>query len=416
MIELSEIKTQSTWTFTTILSAVDAHEKGDFKASALLADHYGRDERISGCTLDRISVLTGEDSAPFEFETSDVDVAASASVIVDLEAFWHDMMTDAWLHVSLHDLIHMGLSISHVEWEMNESEWRPIKLTRMHLSNVKWDDKLKAYILSAAGGEKIEIRDGDPNWLIVAPGGPRSWMMGAVRSLGVFYFMRGLNYTDFARYCERHGTPILKIYEPESQNTDQKDNFYRDLTTMGAKGVIRLPRTDGEEFGYDVEPMEMKSKTYGAFKDFNEVLQTSISIRILGQNLSTEIQGGSFAAAGWHARVKQSIVRGDASAMGAALWSVVKWYAEKNQPDFDPKAAPWPRWRLVIPEDLHALATVIQTSAQGLISLLTAGVEVDLVAFAKKFGVPLLEGAKPEGTGFKPATSTPPSTTKEPTE
>lgn len=398
MIEISEVKVQTTWTATTILSAIDAHEKGDFKQSALLADHYGRDERISGCTADRISALTGEDSAPFEFETSDVDQAASASLIIDLEAFWFDLMTDAWIRVTAFDLIHMGVSISHVEWELGEAEWRPVKLTRIHLSNIKWDHKRKAYILKDAAGEEIEIREGDPNWKIVAPDGDRSWMGGAVRSLGLYYLMRSWDFKDFARYNERHGTPILKVFEAVTGDKEAKEKFFRDLVAMGSKGVIRIPRQPDEEpqMGYDVEPMEMKSRTYDAFVKFGEILATAIAIRILGQNLSTEVQGGSYAAAGWHARVKQSIVRGDASSIGTSLRDLIKDYALMNVETFDVKAAPWPRWRLVMPEDLQALATTMQAAYQAIPGIIESGADIDVNAYAKKFGVPLMEGSGPK--------------------
>ena len=404
VIRSSTVRTQTRWTISSILAAIDAHERGDFSQSAKLADHYTRDERIAACTEDRISALTGDDSAPFELEASDVNMAESASLAVDLDEWWHTVITDTWLRVTIFDLIHLGISFSWVTWDNVDGELRPVKLTHFHASAVKWSDSRRVFVASTLDRGQVDISPGDPNWLVVAPGGERSWMRGAVRSLGDKYLMRQWDFRDFARYTERHGMPILRVYEPTAtQDSAQKDAFYASLQAMGTAGSMRLPRGDTDSESYDVDFLEAKSKTFEAFDNFNEMLAKAISIRILGQNLSTDVGGGSYAATGWHMRVKQSVVRGDATSLSAALrCSIIAYYAAFNRPAMDVKSLPWPRWRLVIPQDLQAQAVTMQSAYQGLTGIIESGTPVDLIAFAEKFGVPLIEGAELGERGAKP--------------
>jgi phage gp29-like protein len=399
IVHHQHIQTQTRWGVNNVLAAIDAHERGDFRSSAMLVDHYGRDERIAVCTEDRISSLTGEDTAAFELEKSDVNEVQSAALAADLSVWWHEVMTDSWLRQCIQDVIHMGLSISWVAWEMTADEWRPVSLTRFHLSCVRWDETKLCYVAATRDHGLIDIKPGDPNWLVVAPGGwSHSWMRGAVRSLGMHYLMRGWDFRDFARYNERHGMPILKIFEPTgSQDKEEKDRFFAALRQMGSGGTMRLPRGDEESESYDVEFLEAKSRTFDAFVKFGDMLSTAIAVRILGQNMTTEVQGGSFAAATALLRVKQSVIRGDASSVGAALReSIVMHYGRANVVNSDPRSAPWPRWRIVMPEDLQAEAMAIQGAYQAMPGIIESGADVDANAFARKFGVPLMEGAEPK--------------------
>lgn len=400
------IELQTKWTLRGVLCAINEHESGALWQSARLADFYGRDERISGCTIDRISAIVGEDSAPFAFEPATREPDKSKELSERIAEWWDSVVTDSWLSETLHDTIHLGVSFSWISWQTTATEWRPVKLTHFHASAVYWDDNKGCWIANGRvrngrnspwQSKQFEIRQGDPNWLIVAPSGARPFMAGAVRSLGVHFLMRSWDFRDIARFCERHGLPILKIMEPRAtDDIEQKERFAADLAGIGTTGMVRLPQGDGPEESWNLEPLEMKSRSSDAFFQFNEVLNTSIAIRILGQNLSTEVQGGSFAAAGWHARVKQSIVRGDATGLGTALRDgLVKPWARANVADFDDEIAPWPRWRLVIAEDLQAKATTIQAAYQAMPVIQQSGTPVDLIAFAQKFGVPLIEGAAP---------------------
>src|SRR5690606_28586332 len=97
--------------------------------------------------------------------------------------------------------------------------------------------------------------------------------------------------------------PILAIEEPPEERAvtpgkgGSKATFFASLKKLGREGLLRLPRSGDGKAGYNAKILEPKSLSWPAFKAFLERVDTCIAIHYLGQNLSTEVSSGSFAAA-----------------------------------------------------------------------------------------------------------------------
>jgi phage gp29-like protein len=386
------------WDMPKVISAIERHERGDFYSSSLLVTHFGRDDKITGATEDRLNALTGPGSRSFGFTDSEEakEREEDDPLIPELEAWWYEALPDSWARQTLHDTIHQGFSLSYVEWELTTRTWQPKKLHHWHPSAVYYDDQHHCYVARTTQGD-VRISKEDPNWFLHEPRGDRSWMSGAVRSLGPLYLARNWDFRDWARYNQRHGQPIITIKEPTGQDeSGSKDTFFQGIKTMGSSGVLRLPQGDDGR-GFEVDLMEASARTYDSFDKFLGRINTAIAVRITGQNLSSEISGGSYAASASHMRVRNDVVVGDASSLADSLRSqiLIPW-GTYNVPGFSKAMAPWPAWNLDIPEDLAALATS-QSSAVGTLNTLLAmkdnegkPIPVDVEAYLKRFNIPLV--------------------------
>ena len=92
-----------------------------------------------------------------------------------------------------------------------------------------------------------------------------------------------------------------------------------------------------------MELLEAEAKTWEMFPKQIETANAELSILLVGQNLTSEVQGGSFAAAKIHQNVRDDLVRFDAEALATTLREqVLSWWAEFNFGDA--RLAPWPNW------------------------------------------------------------------------
>src|SRR5690606_6352486 len=104
--------------------------------------------------------------------------------------------------------------------------------------------------------------------------------------------------------------------------------------------------------------------------------------------LTSEVQGGSLAAAQVHARVALQFIKGDAGALSTCLHNqVLEPWAEFNIGDRN--AAPRPKWDTTPPADKAAKAQVLVNVGTAIQALKYAGVPVDEAALAEQFDIPL---------------------------
>jgi phage gp29-like protein len=125
-------------------------------------------------------------------------------------------------------------------------------------------------------------------------------------------------------------------------------------------------------------------------------MSSRIAIRVLGQNLTTEVSGGSYAAATVHAAVKASILSDDALMLSQCLRNdVLKPWAKFNLSagsgvapivslDTDP-----PEQKNEKAQALKATAEALVASAGALDAMMKLGLKVDLARFAKEQELPL---------------------------
>jgi phage gp29-like protein len=228
-------------------------------------------------------------------------------------------------------------------------------------------------------------------------------MSGAIRSVAIPWLARLFAWRDWQRWSELYSLGVRKAIAPASADEAEKERFFHQVTALGAETTVLVTHAlSGEK--YDLEMLWPNSQgTADGFERLLNKCESRIAIRLLGQNLTTEVRSGSLAAARVHENVKLELLQFDDRTLSEDLRAqVLRPYCRFNFAGGDPLA---PRiGRKTAPtEDRKNEAETLSSAAQALAALLTAGAPVDVRAFADRFGVPLLA---PPGDDESVGTST----------
>jgi len=209
---------------------------------------------------------------------------------------------------------------------------------------------------------------------------------------------------DWARYSEVHGNPIIKASVPAMGDAEQKRHFREALSRLGRESVVVTPKgVDGQD--YDLNLLEAVDKSGEAFAALMDRCDMSIVLALLGQNLTTEVKEGSFAAARVHGDVRQDILEGDNQSLALCLYEqLARPFALFNFGDAE--LAPWTEWDVSPVEDREGESRAMVQFASALQILANVGFPVDVEKVARWFDVPIRPGA-PSPIVLKASAETP---------
>ena len=348
------------WTPDEVQSALDAHDRGDFSMSAQLSRDFGRDKRIPGIRASIVNGFVGRSGVPLTFEPSKRGDQRRTQTIADqVEQRWWDWLPEDVQSRLVEDFVDLGLAVARVEVEASETEWAP-RVTPWPMEHVRWNETLR----------RLETRDRDGNLLVITPGEgwlvlgsirARSWLRGAVRPVGMALVERACVTRAWLRWCEKHGNPLLAIREPPTGNDKEKraekEAFYKRLQVMASNGIIRLPKGSDEKSNWDAEFIEADAGGWQGCKALIDKTDTDIAVAYTGQNLSTEVQGGSFAATTAHMLVRADFLAAVAETLSTcARLQLICWWGRANVEGWTDSLAPWPTYQTTPPETPEAKA------------------------------------------------------------
>lgn len=388
----------SKWTLASADAAITAHERGDFSGSARLVDAMGRDDRISGVTATRIQAVLGLE---FELQASeDGDGRSNKHVAKGMAKPWARFATEEVLREALKWRIHLGFGIGELIWRkerfpgdtLGPVQGDPQRLKIWHPQSVRWDAVEDAFFASTATGD-VRITHGDGKWVIFG-NGTRPWMNGACRSLWLLWLARQFGWRDLNLYGERTGQGILAAKVPATE-VGERSQLVTQLRQAWRGLIVELPQGSMEGEGHDLELLETGSDE----EVFSLILGKSdaaIAIRLIGQNLTTEVSGaGSFAATKSHERVRIDVLEADTDGLSTdTQGGILEPWAERKHGSRD--LAPYPHWDASEPEDVKGDAEATKTFAEALGALKTAGKVVkNLDELAEKYGLELEDAPEP---------------------
>jgi len=361
-----------------VKAAIRELELGNFNSAAQVIDAMGRDDRISGVMSTRSGCLP---SLPMVMEPRG-DGRQKAAVAAECDDMFEEMFPDD----ALSDLLHWGtmanLGIGQLVWETGTSRWLP-RLKVFHPRFARWKWETRSYWVQAEGGE-LEITPGDGQWVLFTPRGPhRGWMKGAVRSLYVPWLVRQWGLRDWARYSEVLGNPIKKAVVPAGVEQKDREAFLLEVANLGAENTLVTERVNGagdsEANRYDLELLEAVGKSSETFEHLIEMANACVAINLLGQNLSTEVKGGSFAAAKGHQQIREDILTSDAELLASCLRTqALSWWAMHNFGNRE--LAPLPMWktREQRPEERKLKGEGLKAVGDGILALKGIGAKPDV--------------------------------------
>ena len=146
------------------------------------------------------------------------------------------------------------------------------------------------------------------------------------------------------------------------------------------------------------------------FRSLITEVNTSMAVAVLGQNLTTEVQGGAYAAASVHQEVKREVIRDDARSVRECLGpQMLQEWALYNFGDR--LRAPSPELQTDPPEDKKAKGETWKIAGEAAKAAREGGLNIDREQLADEFDMPLVEGKPtlepeppqpPPGEGGKP--------------
>lgn len=370
-----------------VKGAIRALELGVFAQAAQIVEAMGRDDRISGCLETRTRALP---ALPVSMDPRG-DGRQAKAVARELEDAFEDIYPDAAL-TELHQWgILLGVGLAENVWEYGD-RWIP-RLKVWHPQAVTYRQETRSFWVQTQEGQR-EVIPGDGQWVLYTPYGlDRGWMHGKVRALYVPWLMRTWGLRDWARYSEVHGHPIKIAVTPPGVEKEDAKRFLNEVAAMGSESVISTERVNtgtGAEYDrYDVELLEAMNNNWETFEGLLDKAEACIAVTLLGQNLSTEVKGGSFAAAMAHMQIRRDVLQFDAESLAQCLRKQsIAWWALHNFGSAE--LAPMPVWKTGVKtnEDKTARGTALKNIGEGITTLIAAGVQVDVDKITEEEEIP----------------------------
>jgi phage gp29-like protein len=373
-----------------------SHATGDFRRPAGFVDELMTDDRISGVVETRIGAILSADLeiAPSADKRKNKRVAGVIGGMDGARGLWCDMVGQPVAFEILKWGLMLGASVSQIVWDTVDGTWTP-RLVPWDMEQVRWDWTKRRFVTTTVDGQDIDLPRpdeqpyGDGHWFVFCPRGvAKGWLNGMVRSLGELYIMRRWNYRDFARYCEKLGLGIIKGIVPADAKEDEIDDFARDVANIGNEAAVFCPQ-DETGHGYDLGMVEAVGRGWEAFQAFKETIDRDIAVRVLGQNLTTEISdNGSRAASQTHDLVRLDKALEDAQLGEAFTRQLLSWWAQYEYGDR--ALAPLVKYHVEPATDLAKEAGGLKILGDALIALKTASPRVNVIAILEAQGVPLI--------------------------
>jgi hypothetical protein len=415
------ISVATTWNdYTQVAQAIDDLViAGNYLGAALLTQALFSDDRTGACLNTRTNAIFG---LPMEFkhpgqDSPDDDASADMVALKEhirdvVEAEWEEIMPGAAAREWFRWAIMLNLGASEILWKWHEptkDDPDGVQIPIMKVWNTqfcyyRWDTR--SFWINHTGGT-AEITPGDGHWVLLAPfGHNHGWLYGLVNALGWLYLDRIFLKRNWARANEKFSLGIMKAFMPADANQNDKDRFVENIENMPHESTVTLPVTEkGNKF--DLEMVKTDAATgWETFLNTKRSIDTDIAVCILGQNLSTEVSGGSGgsggskAAAKVHNDIREDILKADVEILSTTIktqiltpmvarnWGHLIAEMGGTLQDFVPNVT----WQIEPPEDKQQDTEAIQALAQAIPVL--AAVGVDIGALLERFDIPMLEGKR----------------------
>ena len=377
-----------TWTPGRVRAALATADGGELRIVADLCEELLGDERISSNLHTRTGGLLGldlgfEDSLQAIKRRRKSQPDSRLVTALDDEGDWWRIAPEPEvLQIHIWGLL-LGVCPVELVWPEEESATGRLvpRLKFWHPRDLKWDPRERKWFLRTDSHGTIQIDPGDGKWSLYMPYGVfRPWSHGLWRGLALWWLLKCYARDDWGRHSEN--ASLLKVTASEGANPEHRAELASDLRSAGRDGKVALPP------GYDIDLVEASANTRELYEAQIDTANTAFSIAIVGQNLTTDVDGGSFAAAKVHAKVEAQRVRNDGECLSTFLHDdVLAWYAEFNWGDA--RLAPWPAWDTEPADDVAAGAETLLKVAQAVQAFQAAGITLDHEEVREKYGVPI---------------------------
>jgi hypothetical protein len=192
--------------------------------------------------------------------------------------------------------------------------WTTARIAPVRADRLMYAGQMPVFLQNSDDREGIALADAPEKWIFHAPGAGASdypWRMGALRSRMIASTIKRFALRAWIALLERWGQPqIAAFYDPDmdvsayASGTDPATLITDALKVMGIDWRAAFPK------GTVIEAIPV-SVSDALHKTFIDASNTEDAIAILGQNLTTEVTAGGFAATVAHGHVRKDILAAD---------------------------------------------------------------------------------------------------------
>lgn len=379
----AQVRVYTEWTPLMLRSAERQAEQGNLQTAVSICDWILTDDRVAASLSARVEQLMGLEPT---FEAGTGKRAAAAAKALEADEDWWESYPESEL-TQLHTWgLVLGGGLGHHNWEEREDHGGRLlpKPTFWHPQRLRFDWPTRQLLVRDASDTELVVVPGDGEWILHAPyGQQRFWAYGLWRRLARLVLLKQYAIGDWGRHSEKGSLLVATSLKSTQQ---QRQELAQDLAGAGEDPVVALPD------GFDLKLVEVAANTQAIYDAQIKMANEAIAITIRGANLSTNVEGGSRAAAETQKKTGDDAkLRFDASALTTTIHDQsLVWWAEFNFGD--PKLAPWPMYPVEPDEDMGQRATMISTLAEGLTKLDTLGYDFDLKVLQEEFGLTFITG------------------------
>jgi hypothetical protein len=391
------VRTWLEWTPEQVRAAELLADAGSLRLAADLCDALLADDRVQGVLNVRARGLVG---LPLSFEPGVGRKKQAGVRYLEAEEDWNHAYPEPEIARLNAWGIMLGVAPGQNVWERRDNGRVVPVLDPWHPRGLRQDLATGAWTIRTADAGDVPLVPGDKRWVLYTPGGAkRPWSQGAWRAVARWGLLKQYAISDWAVHGER-ARGVLAASPPgpapngalpgtADERRLNRQDLAEDLRRLGRNGAIVLPP------GFSLKNVQAEAKTYETYREQITVANIGIAVALAGQNLTSEIVGGSFAAAEVHKTIANVLLRADALALATCLHDqVLGWWALFNLGAAS--LAPWPVWDVTPPVDRAAMIASWQgaAAAAGQWEQLLGKGAVDLREIARRVGFPLLATPK----------------------
>lgn len=384
------------WSVPNIISALAAMQMGQFSQAALLTEAVLGDGRVQAALNGRIKGVTMR-----HLHTHAAKGDSGRKYADWTEWMWRRVFTDELLDQLMTWSTFMSFCLCEVCWDTAEREdeevWVPY-LKIWHPLYMWYDIVSRRYVAITTEGA-VFIDPEDPKWWNFTPWGSyRGWIRGALRPCAPLWIARQYALRDEMRFSEVHGLPTKIIKAPAQADARDKQRMFSQVRNMGANSTMLLPQQTGPDgTGWEYSLVEAKDRAWEVFGDLIDQCDREIQQVIRGTNLTSEVQGGSYAAAQVHADEDSAYAASDCQKLCQAAMRLVQMFLGYNFGAAD--LAPSLRLEPPDNQDKLALAQTQQFVITWATQAKALGWEIDAKMLAEQYNIPLLSVGEPVAAG-----------------
>lgn len=321
----------------------------------------------------RKNAVTGLDYEILPFDANDErDKQIAEFVKGELEGIesFEDVMLD------LLDAIGKGFAVSEIIWGSEDGRTVIEDIRQRHQKRFFWDteDIFKVTTLEHPEGTELpenkfiihryKARSGHPS------------RAGLLRVVAWMYLFTNYDLKDWVSFCEIYGMPLrLGKYQPGASEED-KTALMRALIQIGADAAGMVPEGTSIEF-----VTTEKTSSTDLYEKLARYCDEQISKAVLGQTLTSDSGGGSFAQSKTHNEVRHDLTVADCKSLAATLRrDLIRPLVLFNFGEA--RRVPKIRFACAEPEDLEQISRIIGALVKD------TGLKVPTSYLYKKFSIP----------------------------